>query len=280
MKAKFILSAIALCAITFTSCDKVEGAKFASDETKNTFKQMYPNASKIEWELKGEYQVADFQEGNREKEAWFDSSGKWFMTEIDVRFEDLPEAVRQAFNTGEYATWRREDIDMLERLEMETVYIVEVEQSEREMDLYYSPDGVLIKAGADAGDDPSIHFPQTLPATIESYISKTYPNAKIIETDYERNFYEIDIIDGARHRQLIFSGAGEWLSTETKVLRTEVDTQVLAAFEASNYATWRIEEIDFYQTANGDYYIFDLESGQRDINLKITSDGQMQEIPD
>ena len=70
--------------------------------------------------------MADFYDNNIEKEAWFNTKGEWVMTESDILFENLPKAIQTAFGESEYKDWRVDDVDMLERVEMETMYVIEV----------------------------------------------------------------------------------------------------------------------------------------------------------
>lgn len=128
----------------------------------------YPAASNVRWQTKGGYVVADFslagtrvgaQHGGSDLSAWFDNGGEWYMTQTDIPFTMLPEAVRTAFAATEYAAapWSVDDVDMLEREGVETVYVIEVEKydngRETEIDLYYSVDGVLVRKIADAAPD-------------------------------------------------------------------------------------------------------------------------------
>ena len=54
------------------------------------------------------------------------------MTETEIRFDALPQAVREAFAASEYASWRVDDrVDVLYRagdVEPE-IYVIEVEQA-------------------------------------------------------------------------------------------------------------------------------------------------------
>jgi hypothetical protein len=68
----------------------------------------------IEWERKGDYFVADCWMDGREMDVWYDVQATWKLTETDILWEGLPPTVQTAFEGGEYAQWRREDIDMLE----------------------------------------------------------------------------------------------------------------------------------------------------------------------
>ena len=67
------------------------------------------------------------------------------MTETDVRYENLPEPVLAAHKAGKYADWRVDDVDKLTREGMETLYVIEVEKGESELDLFYSSTGILVK---------------------------------------------------------------------------------------------------------------------------------------
>ena len=74
------------------------------------------------------------------------------MTETDYGKDlfYLPSVVEKSFSEGEYGTWIVDDIDFYERTDKD-FYLIEVEKAgQRDMDLYYSPDGVLIKAVPDS----------------------------------------------------------------------------------------------------------------------------------
>ena len=144
---KISLVLLALSAIIFYSCDKDDDDLRHTDNTlvESTFNQMYSNASRIEWEKKGTYWVVDFHKDNFEKEAWFAQDGSWVFTKTDYQYNLLPQAVKDAFAAGQYATWRIDDVDMVERKNLETVYVIEVEQGNSERDLYFSPQGTLFK---------------------------------------------------------------------------------------------------------------------------------------
>ena len=43
------------------------------------------------------------------------------MTETDIPYQSLPEAVRTSFEASQYANWKIEDVDKVERLNTETV---------------------------------------------------------------------------------------------------------------------------------------------------------------
>lgn len=156
-------AAVGLLAV---GCEKESGSQGSGPDRVSpavlaAFEALYPGAEQVRWEVKGDYAVANFYwSGVRaagvaaNRAAWFENGdGAWSMTETDIRFDQLPEAVKRAFAEGEYADWRVDEVDMLDRDGVEVIYVVEVERDGREMDLYYSADGVLVKSVADAGDD-------------------------------------------------------------------------------------------------------------------------------
>ena len=44
-------------------------------------RQLYPAAQNIEWEMKGDYYVADCWVTGDELDVWFDANANWVMTE-------------------------------------------------------------------------------------------------------------------------------------------------------------------------------------------------------
>ena len=154
---KLILS-VAVLAAVFTSCD--DDHRFsASQEITKTFNSMYPNAERVEWEPEGGYTVAEFNFKGVESEAWFESNGTWVVTESDMNYAAIPQEVKTAFEASEYKTWRKEEVNLLERRDLESIYIIEVESGETERDLHYSPTGKLLKTVADDNDNYHEYFP-------------------------------------------------------------------------------------------------------------------------
>ena len=135
------------------SCDNNDDESIAVPvELQSTFSAKYPNATNVEWENKYGYYVADFYAGH-EASAWFTQDGKWQMTETDIPYNALPQAVKTSFEKSEYASWKQDDVDKLERTGVETIFVIEVENQNQEIDLYYSADGTLIKSIVDTDDD-------------------------------------------------------------------------------------------------------------------------------
>ena len=278
MKNVFLLAALSLC--LFQSCDNDDNEPvpgYVSAETKAAFDEKYPAAKDVEWETRNDYLIVDFKQDKVEKEAWFDNSGTWYMTETDIPFVRLPDVVKTAFLQGEYSTWKVDDVDMIERRDVETVYVLEVEQGNSEVDLYYSPDGILVKTVLDAGGNDGYEdfIPFQPPFSVEAYIKEHYPSARILDIDREKGMTEVEILDGTACRELLFDDGGAWVQTKTELRISALPDVVMAAIKASQYATYKIDDADFIETQTGEWYLVELESGKQDVKLRIDTTGKI-----
>ena len=252
MKRNTILMTLLVSTLALAGCNKDEdnGSRepAVSKQAQAALTEKYPNATNVRWTAKDKYVVASFSlpesraaEAGIDLAAWFDNGGAWYMTETDIPFTALPEAVQTAFEASEYASapWRTDDVDMLEREGVETIYVIEVEKRENgietEIDLYYSADGVLVKMLTDSAPDYDYgdYIPSTPATGIEEYIRTNYPDARITEIDYEHGMTEVDIIDGRTPRELLFDGSGAWVYTKTEVWRSDVPQTVMQALQNS-----------------------------------------------
>ena len=254
-----------------------------NNASKETLYKLFPDANNITWSVKGDYVVADFHADTNLYTAWLDNAGNWYMTESDMFYEQLPQAVKEAFNSSEYAAWRVDDIDRIVREGAETVYVIEAESEpngvKTEIDLYYSEDGVLVKSVLDADNDYdySDFIPAPSARSIEEFIASKYPAARIVDIDSENGLTEIEILDGRVCRELLFNASNEWVHTKTEVILADVPVQVMEAFKASSYANYYIDDVDYYETSTGNYYRFDLKSAGGDVKINIGTDGKIPE---
>ena len=97
-------------------------------------------------------------------------------------------------------------MDMIERESMEPVYVLEVEQGSREMDLYYNAEGILIKAVEDSEDDSEDYLSVELPEGVKNFLQEKYAASEIVETDREHGQFEVDIIRPPRSIFAILEG--------------------------------------------------------------------------
>ena len=269
----------------------------ATPELQAALFDLYPGAQDVKWSMKNSYYVADFKAPAGETpavrsdngqlvnySAWFDSQYQWQMTETDLPQGMVPDAVWAAFDATEYADWRIDDIDMLRRDGVETIYIIEVEGTKdgvyQEVDLYFSEDGVLVKTVVDADEDYDYNdfIPDTPSGSIQEYIATHYPDARIVEIDIEHGMTEVEIIDVRVCRELFFDSSQNWMLTRTELRHSQVPEDILSYLRSSEYGSYRMDDVDFYQTPEGEFYRFELEYRDDDIEVDVYADGTVTPV--
>lgn len=285
MKKYVIWLLTGLAALCTFACNDGHDGYTAPEAAREALATRYPDAARVSWKSKNGYAVADFERpdkqlpgGRSDCKAWFDPAGQWYMTEQEIAFGALPEAVRSAFAATEYASWRIDDTERIERNGLETIYVIECEQRETEIELYYTADGKLIRTVVDTDDEDDFEqlLPGTLPSAIAAYIAGHYPAARILEIDRQGStgVVEVEILDGTKLRELYFV-TDKWVRTETEIGLDELPAAVLAAIEASEYGSWAIEETEFVEEPSRSYYLVELELGPREVKLCIDAEGNL-----
>lgn len=154
MKKKFYWLFLAVCSVmVLSSCNDDDDDIRVSDVPEvvlNGFQTKYPGIVP-EWENKLGYYVAEFWQEGIQLDVWISSQGEWSMTEMDLGTNQtlLPQAVLTAFQNSTYAAWLIDDMDKYERPDR-TFFLIEVETAgQPDHDLYYTPDGTLLKDEVD-----------------------------------------------------------------------------------------------------------------------------------
>ena len=210
--------------------------------------------------------------------VWFNGIGTWCMTESEVTYEALPEAVKTAFEASEYAAWKIDDIDKLERAGMATFYVIEAETKsgniEKEADIYFSETGAVIKVVLDVDDDYDYedYLPADVQAVLKSFISQKYPGAVIMDTEYDDGEIEVEIVHEWRGKDVYFSKDNVWLRTEWDVRKSELPAAVMNQLNVS-YPSWEIDDAEYVETPSGAWFVIELEKGEAEVDVKIAEDG-------
>ncbi len=289
MMRDMFITAMCICLMTLAGCDK---AKTDNDDfsanAKSTLAKMYPNATDVMWSTKNGYYIAKFNNPAAVRSidalkydfsVWINNFGQWCMTESEISYEALPKAVQDALRLSEYSGWKIDDIDKIERAGMETIYVIEVEYSsvngEKEVDLYYSKDGVLIKTVVDVDHDYDYedYLPSDAEPGVERAVLAKYPKATIIDIEYEDGEIEVEIIHDGRGKDVYFNKAYEWLRTEWDVRRSEIPVAVLE-FISKNWPSYSIDDAEFTETPGGEWYEIEIEKGDDEIKVMIAPNGK------
>lgn len=131
MKTNAKLYMLLLCGIL---CMAGWGNNVFGQIYKKNFELKYPNARDVEWEAKADYYEVEFKWNGHNMTAYFDKKGLWQSTETEVRFKELPNAVKQAVKTSDYADWKTDDIDLVEKADGTSYYEIEFELEEGGME--------------------------------------------------------------------------------------------------------------------------------------------------
>lgn len=275
-KTTLLLAAAGMLALLH-SCENNKNGASVNAEVKEAFTAKFPKAKDVRWNTRNTYSVAEFKDNGTNASAWFDGTGTWYMTETDIPYSALPQAVQTAFKASDYGMWRVDDVDMIEREGAETVYVIEAEQGASEADLYYTSDGVLVKTLLDTenGDDYEDFIPAQLPESVKTFIDSRYPGWQLIEVDHEKGQTEVEIVQERTPREVVFDAAGQWVSTTSDIRRSEVPQAVLQAIAASAYSGYEIDDIEWVETPGGTWYAAELEdeASDKEVTLRITAEG-------
>lgn len=291
MKLKMYFALLAMGMIGLQSCSNDDDDDLPSSQVpeaiRNAFDSSFSNTANLSWETKtvskGQYYKAEFNnksDNGYKTEAWYTADGTWYMTETEMPYNAIPQAVKTSFESSEYASWKRDnEVDRIERNAVkEIIYIIEVESPQDvDMDLHYSADGILVKAVNDDGDGDNESLlpdtPSEMVTTATEFIQKNYPNARIIEIEAEHGVIEIDIIHDNRSKEVLLGTTYEWISTSWDVYT--LPTKVTEAINASQYNGYVVDDAEYFETPDGNYYLVELEQGKSEVKIKITEDGEI-----
>ena len=283
MKKFAFWAMMTLSVVSLTSCDKDDDHVRVSADLQAAFDSRYPNASRVDWERNGGFYEAEFVGNGYENKAWFTPDGAWVMTEYDIPFNQLPQAVLDAFAASAYASWRVDDVDMIEKSGMEMIYVIEVESGEREYELSYLEDGTLLRENTEWGDHLPVAPGQT--ADVKALVMEKYPQAVILDIEEDRRGIEVEIRDGGRQKEVLYqkdaSGVLTWVYTMYEVSRYEINNlpagvqQALTDLSASGM---RVDDVDYFETADGNYYRIEVDKWGADRYIYVGENGETVQV--
>lgn len=124
--------------------------------------------------------------------------------------------------------------------------------------------------------DDNSPLPNGVSEAIHSFIENRYPNATIIETDREENrTIEVDIFHDQRKKEVVFDMNSNWLYTSWDVVVSTLPQAVKNIINDPNYEGFHIDDADYIETPQGNYYLLELEKGEREIKVKVDETGQI-----
>lgn len=115
-------------------------------------------------------------------------------------------------------------------------------------------------------------------------LQQRYPTATNIKWEIEGIYHVADFYVDHNEMEAWYNGDIRWMMSRTEMGRNllSVSGIVADAFASGDYGTWSIDDIDFYEKPDRQFYVFDVENpGQPDMLLFYNTDGTMiKAIPD
>ena len=132
------------CLIIFTSCIGQQATEI-SPSAKKAFAQKYPDEDSPQWGIDdhGNFEAHFKKSGEKYRSDFSSTDGSWIETEASIKYDDLPEAVKEAIKSD----YDKDDITEIESVEHHKkgfFYDVEFKQKGKNHDVEFNPYGVII----------------------------------------------------------------------------------------------------------------------------------------
>lgn len=155
---------------------------------------------------------------------------------------------------------------------MGIVYKIEAEQSNSEIDLYYSQYGNLIKA---VDDEINNDAPIVIPKEISNLMDLTFANAELLDIQPNAAGYELDMIDSQIYKVAQLNKDYRWQSTTWALSEQEVPQLVMQGFESSAFANDKVRSIHILLDADGTFYLFKVSHNGQDETITFNVFGHI-----
>lgn len=128
------------------------GADQAPQAAKAHLAKTYPDAVVKEWKKTTKHVKAEFKVKGVDYDAYYSPEGGWVRTEHDIPKAALPAAVTSALKGGTYGAWKVDDVEEHATPQHALLYKVKVEGDTKEAELFFAPDGKLVRQEEKARD--------------------------------------------------------------------------------------------------------------------------------
>lgn len=136
---KISISAMAVIFSMTVACAQEK----APAEVQNAFKQKYPEAKAVKWEMENSSEwEAEFKMNGKEMSAGFDLKGNWQQTETEIKMSELPVAVSDAIKT-QFMDYKASEPEKVEMANGEVAYELELKSGKEEWEVVFAADGTV-----------------------------------------------------------------------------------------------------------------------------------------
>lgn len=128
---------VAIMAISLVAC-----AKNPPRNVEQNFQAKFQNATKVKWDQEeaNEWE-AEFKMNGDAMSASFDNAGKWLETEKELKKNELPAAVQNAFNV-KYAGYKIDEASAIEKPDFKG-YELGIEKGEEALEILVTAEGTV-----------------------------------------------------------------------------------------------------------------------------------------
>jgi len=111
---------------------------------KQTFASKFPKVEKVKWSKESDTEFeAEYKLNGTAVSSNFDQSGKWLVTETEIKAPQLPSAI-QAVLKKDFIDYKMEEAERAETSSNEVFYEVSLEKGKSNLEIKFSPDGKII----------------------------------------------------------------------------------------------------------------------------------------
>lgn len=127
-------------------------------------------------------------------------------------------------------------------------------------------------------DDDNDINPSMVPAEVKTTFDKMFPGVRNVDWEMEQGFYVADFTENTYDKDAWFTSAGNWAMTETDYnsLTTMLPTEVQTAFGNSKYASWIIDDVQYYERPADSFCLIEVETeGMPEVGLFYDTFGNL-----
>lgn len=112
-----------------------------------------------------------------------------------------------------------------------------------------------------------------------SFVRNRYPNARILDKDYDDGFIEVKMNHRGAEKIAVFNSGGKWLRTMWEVRRSRLPRAVINVLKRSGFVYEEIDDNDNKAMENrrGMYYIVQADRNDRSYVLVVSERGNIIE---
>lgn len=170
--------------IFFSACSDEEKNNLKNDgpsvDASAAFDKKYGNrADQVQWRIQNIYQIVDFYLDKVPCTAWFDMSGKWYMTKSCIQYAELPEAVKREFSNL-YRGYEVEIVDKLERENLKNIYVLQASNGNVTKTMRFSYNGFFLRENVDLN-----YIPLFSTGELVKRINRVFENIDILDVESE-----------------------------------------------------------------------------------------------